>query len=476
MRFRADWRGFARAAGAGAGPRALRAARGAGGEGADEPWGEGARGAQGRDGGEAASSSEAFPARVVPGGAAAAYVHIPFCQRRCHYCDFPISVVGSRGAAVPAAREAMEKYVALVLREVRAMEVDAAAPEPLRTVFFGGGTPSLLPPDLLEAILAGLDRAFGLDPAAEVSLEADPGTFSREGLGALRAAGVNRLSVGVQSFDAGEIEACGRAHSLRDALEAIDAVHAVGFPSWSLDLMSGLPKQTLESWGSSLEQALDAGPDHLSVYDLQVEAGTPFARWYEPGARPLPLEAEAAEMYRLASRTLRGAGFEHYEVSSYARPGHRCRHNQVYWSGEPFWAFGLGAASFVGGRRVTRPRKMKGYEAWVPQLEAGPMAAEPGPRTEAEAQAAAQDGLLDFVMLQLRLMEGLGLDDVAERAGGGARGARMAAGVLEAVRPHVEAGTARVCGEGSARRVQLADPEGLLVSNDIISDVFVALD
>ena len=115
--------------------------------------------------------------------------------------------------------------------------------------------------------------------------------------------------------------------------------------------MSGLPRQTVEGWGRSLEQALDAGPDHLSVYDLQVEPGTPFARWYEPGARPLPLEAEAAEMYRLASRTLRGAGFEHYEVSSYARPGHRCRHNQVYWSGEPFWGFGLGAASFVGGRR-----------------------------------------------------------------------------------------------------------------------------
>jgi oxygen-independent coproporphyrinogen-3 oxidase len=370
----------------------------------------------------------------------------------------------------------MERYVALLLREVRAMEVDAAAPAPLRTVFFGGGTPSLLPPDLLEAILAGLDRAFGLDPAAEVSLEADPGTFSRQGLGALRAAGVNRLSVGVQSFDAAELEACGRAHSLRDALEAIDAVHAVGFPSWSLDLMSGLPRQTVEGWGRSLEQALDAGPDHLSVYDLQVEPGTPFARWYEPGARPLPLEAEAAEMYRLASRTLRGAGFEHYEVSSYARPGHRCRHNQVYWSGEPFWGFGLGAASFVGGRRVTRPRKMKGYEAWVPQLEARPMAAEPGPRTEAEARAAAQDGLLDFVMLQLRLVEGLGLEDVAERAGGGSRGARMAAGVLEAVRPHAKAGTARVCGEGSARRVQLVDPDGLLVSNDIISDVFAALD
>ena len=125
---------------------------------------------------------------------------------------------------------------------------------------------------------------------------------------------------------------------------------------------------------------------------------------------------------------------------------------------------------------MTRPRKMKGYEAWVPQLEARPMAAEPGPRTEAEARAAAQDGLLDFVMLQLRLVEGLGLEDVAERAGGGSRGARMAARVLEAIRPHAKAGTARVCGEGSARRVQLVDPDGLLVSNDIISDVFAALD
>jgi len=419
----------------------------------------------------------AFPARVVA-GAAAAYVHIPFCQRRCHYCDFPISVVGSRGAAVPAAREAMEEYVSLVLREFKAMEVNsgAAAPPPLRTVFFGGGTPSLLPPDLLEALLTGLDAAFGLDPRAEVSLEADPGTFNREGLGALRAAGVTRLSLGVQSFNEGELEACGRAHSLRDALEAVDAVHAVGFASWSLDLMSGLPNQKLDTWGRTLEQALDAGSDHLSVYDLQVEAGTPFARWYEPGARPLPLESEAAEMYRLASRTLRGAGFEHYEVSSYARPGHRCEHNQVYWSGETFWGFGLGAASFLGGRRVTRPRKMRAYEAWVPQLEARPMAEEPGPHTEDQAQALALDALLDFVMLQLRLSDGLALADVAERMGGAGRGARAAEGVLEAVRPHVLAGTALVEGEGPGRRIRLADPDGFLVSNDVISDVFAALD
>ena len=317
-----------------------------------------------------------------------AYVHLPFCRRRCYYCDFAISVVGD-GVESDAVRRGMEAYVDRVCREIRdtplAPSTAAAAGNdwPLRTVFFGGGTPSLVPPDLLRRIVDALRARFGLAPDAEVSMEMDPGTFDRAKLDGYLRSGVTRVSLGAQSFDADVLKLAGRAHTVQDSRAACAAVaealrdaqaredervDAASKPkdsrklfSWSLDLISGLPGLTRDAWRASLAEAVAFSPDHVSVYDLQIEEGTPFGKWYEPGVGPMPREEDSAAMFRDASRALNAAGFEHYEVSSYARAGARCRHNQVYWnSGRRGWyAFGMAATSHVdaAAERVARPRK-----------------------------------------------------------------------------------------------------------------------
>ena len=230
-------------------------------------------------------------------------MHLPFCRRRCFYCDFPIQVVGDNtgGEAVAAG---MRAYVDSVCADV------AASPPgpPLGSVFFGGGTPSLLPPSQLARILAALEAKFGLAAGAEVSLECDPGTFTAASLAAYLALGVNRVNLGVQSFDAAMLKGCGRAHSVQDVAAALALVRASGVLSWGLDLIGGLPHQTADVWRATLEACVEAGPDHVSVYDLQVEKGTAFGRWYTPGAAPLPSEGDAADMYRAASQALVAAG------------------------------------------------------------------------------------------------------------------------------------------------------------------------
>ncbi len=171
------------------------------------------------------------------------------------------------------------------------------------------------------------------------------------------------------------LRTCGRAHGVADVEAALAAVAASGFPTWSLDLMSGLPGLTRDAWRESLRRAIAAAPPHVSVYDLQIEEGTPFARWYEAGAAPLPPDDDAAEMFADAASMLTAAGYEHYEVSNYARMGHRSRHNQQYWQLRQYYAFGLGAASYLAGRRYSRPKAMAAYEAWVDGFEAAAAAA-----------------------------------------------------------------------------------------------------
>ncbi len=321
-------------------------------------------------GGRAASSASAPATKLRVRNeedsevAAAAYVHLPFCNKKCFYCDFPVVALGE--TTPDDARDAhFEGYVGLLLDEIAAQP--RARPEvPLRSVFFGGGTPSLIPPALLARVVDALDAKFGIAPDAEVSMEADPGTFDRQKLSAFARLGVNRFSVGVQSFDETLLAACGRSHNLADVYRAIEDMHHVGPASWSLDLMFGLPHQTPEVWESTLAEAIAADPPHVSCYDLQIEAGTPFDRWYEVGRAPLPAEDAGASLFRLASSLLTGAGYYHYEISNYAREGHECRHNYAYWHNRPFYGFGLGATSHIAGHRVQRPKRMAKYRQWSP--------------------------------------------------------------------------------------------------------------
>eukprot|EP00887_Chlorella_sp_A99_P000273 scaffold13.g273.t1 len=457
----------------------------------------------------AAWGTDEQPPLPAPAPPTAAYVHLPFCHRKCKYCDFPVIAVGMN-AETDHVRHNMRGYVDLVLEELRAT-ARLNEEGPLQTVFFGGGTPSLLSLPLLEELLREIDRRFGIQPGAEISIEADPGTFDANRLRSYLGLGVTRVSVGVQAFQDQLLQLCGRAHDVADVYRAIEAIYAADVPTWSLDLMSGLPELTEDAWRASLERTLDAAPHHVSVEDH-----TPFARLYTPGQAPLPEEDAAARMYGTASTSLRGAGYEHYEVSNYARPGHRCKHNMVYWEGGSYYGFGLGAASYLEGRRFSRPKRLGDYRTWVAQLGAGAAAARAAqvPGTDLPAESA-NDWLLDTVMLRLRLADGLDLDWLA---GWHPQGQEAAAIVLSALERHIEAGlvqrdrtgssagpagagapteAARPAGaspEGAGRpaaagerggggggvhalgRVRLADPDGFIVSNEIISDVFAALD
>ena len=302
-----------------------------------------------------------------------AYLHIPFCRRRCYYCDFAVSIVGDRP---PIARTAglpeepvngsnsgtIAHYVEILCQEIRLTQ---ATGQPLETVFFGGGTPSLLSVEQLHRILHTLDQQFGIANGAEISMEIDPGTFDLPQLQGYRDAGVNRVSIGVQAFQPELLQACGRSHTVDDVYTAIELVHQAGFKNFSLDLISGLPHQTLTHWQESLEQAIALAPTHLSCYDLTIEPVTAFGRQYKPGMQPLPSDETTAEMYRMAQRLLTTAGYAHYEISNYAQPGYQCRHNRVYWENRSFFGFGMGATSYLEHDRFSRPRKTREYYEWV---------------------------------------------------------------------------------------------------------------
>eukprot|EP00741_Cyanophora_paradoxa_P016596 tig00020930_g16026.t1 len=353
----------------------------------------------------------------------AAYVHIPFCRRRCFYCDFPIAVIGAGRSQ--RAQSMREQYLDALCREIETTERKSGAPaRRLRTVFFGGGTPSLLTAGELERVLRALEGRFGVEGGAEVSVEMDPGTFDEAKLRDFVSLGVSRVSLGIQSFDPDLLRACGRAHTAEEGDAALAAMERTGVRNFSVDLISGLPGQTAEAWRASLRAAVASGCTHVSTYDLTLEGGTNFARRREAGRLHLPPEEAAADMYREASRVLREEGFEHYEVSNYARPGFQSLHNRVYWENRPYWGFGLGAASYARGVRYTRPAAMDEYLLW--------------------AAAGAGGGV---------------------RAGGGGGGGG-GAGAYEG------RGWTRV--EGG--RVRLTDPEGFLFENVVLVDLFTALD
>ncbi len=412
--------------------------------------------------------SERAVASVTP---SSAYVHIPFCRRRCYYCDFPVSVVGDR--ATGSTSGTIAQYV-----EVLCQEIETTPPlgSSLKTVFFGGGTPSLLAVEQLGHILDRLNQHFGIAAEAEISMEMDPGTFSLEQLKGYRDAGVNRISLGVQAFQDELLSICGRSHNSNDIFAAIELLRQVDIPNWSLDLISGLPHQTLEQWQASLEAAVKVKPSHISSYDLIVEPVTAFGRQYAPGAKPLPTDDMAAKMYKLAQQILTSGGYEHYEISNYALPGHQCCHNRVYWENRPYYGFGMGAASYVQGCRFTRPRTRQEYYAWVQQLiDAGGVLECP--------ETSEVEILLETLMLGLRLAEGLSLSRLTKQFG-----EKTLKRIWTTLQPHYRQGWVEVLGAnqevievGNAQKplmswyLRLSDPEGFLFSNTVLADLFAQL-
>ncbi|MGD1853620.1 MAG: radical SAM family heme chaperone HemW [Leptolyngbyaceae cyanobacterium] len=380
-----------------------------------------------------------------------AYVHIPFCRRRCFYCDFPISVIGDRKRGETSLT--ISTYVDCLCQEISATSPLGPA---LTTVFFGGGTPSLLSVAQLEQILTTLDRQFGIAAEAEISMEMDPGTFDLSHIQGYRQLGVNRISLGVQAFDDALLERCGRFHRLADVYRAVENMHRAQVPSWSLDLISGLPGQTVAQWQAGLERAIAAGPHHLSSYDLTIEPQTPFGKQYQPSESPLPSEAATVNMYQLTQRTLTAAGYDHYEISNYAKPGHQCRHNRTYWENRPFYGFGMGATSYTQDQRVARPRTQVAYRQWVDQYQrVGGVLSEP--------KLSLVEQLTDSLMVGLRLAEGIDIDPFTQGLGQG-----FTTMLHTRLRPYLSSG--QVVLENN--RLKLSDPDGFLISNTVLSDLF----
>lgn len=347
--------------------------------------------------------------------------------------------------------------------EIRCTEIRTAATRrSLKTVFFGGGTPSLLSAQQLAIILDTVDQQLGIAAEAEISIEIDPGTFDLAQLQGYKASGINRVSLGAQSFHPELLAACGRTHTPEDIYTAVDLIHRVDLPNFSLDLISGLPHLTLERWQDSLQQAIDLTPAHLSIYDLTIEPGTAFDRWYKPGAAPLPSDEMTAQMYRLAQQTLSQAGYEHYEISNYARSGYPCHHNRVYWENRSYYGFGMAAASYVNGQRFTRPRKRREYYEWVQQLQQHGGAIDCPPVTPT-------DLLLDTLMLGLRLADGLLLQNLVEQFG-----EETVSQILACIQPYRACGWVEVERGIRGDQIRLSDPEGFLFSNVILTALFEA--
>lgn len=486
-----------------------------------------------------------------PKEATGIYVHIPYCRRRCSYCDFAIVPIGDQLKSEKALKgfQAMdESYRKAITSEIDLLIQSLALErqpnrgmkkERLSSIYFGGGTPSLAPLETIQSIIDRIlahDGPFYLDDEAEVTIEMDPGTFTKEHLVSLKQIGINRISLGVQSFDDTILEGIGRVHRNKDIMEAISNIQSVfgdTSANYSLDLISGLPGLTLDLWDETLKSALalKPAPNHLSIYDLQIEEGTTFGKWYadyedyedndddntktdnprfestkemttgdplpvRAGSNHLPLPSadDSAEMYKMASKFMRKEGFEHYEISSYARikdskksefessscDSHRSKHNQIYWRLNGQWfAVGLSATSSVSGKRFARPRTLADYVQWV---EAQDTKLQEGnenpifdwmPAPGIVDQENNDEIISDTIMTKLRTKEGLDLNWIASED----NGEELLQCVMRGAELGIELGLAKVT-PGSANdrgTLRLTDPEGFLFSNTVISSIFAEL-
>lgn len=325
----------------------------------------------------------------------AVYVHIPFCPRKCGYCDF--NSYAMEGDIVPATTEA-------IITQVKTSPLRG---RPAKTVFFGGGTPTFLEADDLRRILHAVFETHPPIVDAEVTSEANPGTVDSEKFRAMRKAGFNRISLGAQSFDTSDLIRLGRVHSPGDVGLAVARARAAGFERINVDLMFGLPGQSMQGWNRNLTTALSLGTDHLSLYGLTIEQNTRFFRFFQRGLLDLPDDETQAQMYELAVRLCESHGLKQYEISNFSKPGHECQHNLAYWHCEEYAAYGPGAVGCVGpwGNR-RRFTNLKGPQLYVDAIRNG----KPGFIEEETVDPTTQ--ATEKVMMGLRLIEGIEFEDL----------------------------------------------------------------
>jgi oxygen-independent coproporphyrinogen III oxidase len=361
------------------------------------------------------------------------YVHIPFCVRKCAYCDF-YSLAGRD--------ESRQAYVDAVLQEATRYEGQA-----FRTLYLGGGTPSLLGPGLLERLIDGLTKRLDLSGLGEASIEVNPDSATPELMSAAFNAGIRRISIGVQSLSDAELEAVGRVHDSSKAIEAVKLARRQGFESVSADLIAGFPGQTWDSLRASVDGLTETGVDHLSLYCLSIEEGTPLA-----AALPtnLPSDDDQAELFQRARALLAQTGFAHYEISNFARPDHQCQHNLNYWRGGEYVGLGAAAASHVEGKRYKNRADLNAYLA------------DPTNQTEYVEKLDIKEKAAEEAMLRLRLLEeGLDMEVLADKYG--AEAVAGLKGRLDAM-----VGLAMLLRDGRAYKLH---PARVLTSNPIFAEV-----
>ncbi|HEX8128823.1 MAG TPA: radical SAM family heme chaperone HemW [Pyrinomonadaceae bacterium] len=352
------------------------------------------------------------------------YIHIPFCRSRCSYCDFATGAYEGQLA---------ERYVSALTKEISTFKLDAATgshdaatgdvdiyatladasragmPADVDTIYFGGGTPSLLTPAQVLRILGAVSERFRVADDAEVTLEMNPGTVTPEIVEALRASGVNRASFGLQTFDDEQLRRLGRTHTAADARRTLSVLRAAGFDNVSFDLIAGLPGQTLAGWARNMDEALALRPAHLSLYLLEVHEGTPLAEQLRQGRWPQPDADVAAEMYQLLIERTRAAGYEHYEISNFCLPGREARHNLKYWTNAPYYGFGSSAHSYDGAHvRWSNERDAARYVELMNER---------GTAVVETNELSARDAGAEALFLGLRLMRGVDLTEHRKRFG-----------------------------------------------------------
>ncbi len=360
------------------------------------------------------------------------YLHIPFCKHRCAYCDF--NTYAGQEDSIPAYVKALINEIEFVGHHAEQMTI--------HTVFFGGGTPSLLSAPQFDSILRALRSAFTFTADAEISIEANPGTISPEKLNGIREAGINRISFGVQSANTEELHMLERIHDFFTVIEAVSTARKAGFDNLNLDLIYGLPEQTLASWQTTLQRIVDLHPEHISAYALTLEHGTPFGRWSSKGLLPLPDPDLAAEMYEYAEEFLEANGFVHYEISNWAKKDNAecrmqnaelnssfilhnssfvCQHNLQYWHSLPYLAFGAGAHGYANGYRYSNALRIKTYIERLSLPSASSLLPFPlSPATVNQHKQTLKDDMSEYMLNNLRLTNaGVAESDFRLRFGSG---------------------------------------------------------
>lgn len=319
------------------------------------------------------------------------YIHVPFCVKKCHYCAF---------VSNPPQKNELLEYPALLIRE---LQLRTSGAEPLVSVYLGGGTPSLLQPPQITRLLEEIADLTGIEADAEITMEVNPGTVDEILLKQFSNAGINRISLGIQSFDDTFVKILGRIHTIDQSRQTFKNAREVGFNNISIDLIHSLPGQSLDQWQTELQHAIELGPEHISIYGLTVEEGTPFARIYPAGSHELPDDDLSADMFELADELLTGAGLEHYEIANYSRPGYRSEHNSGYWKRDGYLGLGVAAHTFLRkgyGVRFSNPDNLNEYRELVTS----------GQLTRVEEHTLTQsDAMAEYMFLGLRLSEGVSL-------------------------------------------------------------------